>query len=135
MSDERMAFSLSFPAQAEYLVLCRLAVTALGRLAPLGEELVDDLKLAVTEACTNVVQHAYPDSAPGRVELTYEAQAGLVRITIEDTGVGHARERLRALSDREGGMGLAIIRSLVDEVELEPGPGGCGTRVSLAKSL
>lgn len=135
MSDERMAFSLSFPAQAEYLVLCRLAVTALARLTPLGEELVEDLKLAVTEACTNAIQHAYQDGAPGRVELGYETHVGLVRITIEDTGVGPVRRLSHTLGDREGGMGLAIIRSLVDEFELEPGPGGRGTRVSLAKRL
>ena len=69
MTDERVSFSLSFPARAEYLVLCRLAVTALAGLAPLDEELVDDLKLAVTEACTNTIQHAYRDGEPGRVEL------------------------------------------------------------------
>ena len=133
MNDERMAFSLSFPARAEYIVLGRLAVTALARLAPLADEVVDDLKLAVTEACTNAIQHAYQDGASGRVELTYSAQPGIVRITIEDSGVGHLHGRPRTPDGREGGMGLAIIRSLVDEVELEPGLGGKGTRVSLAK--
>ena len=135
MTAERTMFTLSVPAQAEYLVLCRLAVTALARLAPLGEELVEDLKLAVTEACTNVVQHAYLEGVPGRIELSYEAQSELVRITIEDSGVGHANGRPQTSDDREGGMGLAIIRSLFDDVELESGSGGRGTRVSLAKRL
>jgi serine/threonine-protein kinase RsbW len=135
MSDERIAFSLSFPAQPEYLVLGRLAVAALARLAPIDEELVDDLKLAVTEACTNTIQHAYRNREPGRVELRYEVEAGLVRITIEDSGVGHNDELPESNGEREGGMGLAIIRSLVDDLDLEPGPGGLGTRVTLAKRL
>ena len=133
MSEDRVAFSLSFPARAEYIVLCRLGVTALERLAPLEEELVEDLKLAVTEACTNVVQHAYREGTPGRIGLTYEAQSEFVRITIEDTGVGHRNGLRHASGDREGGLGFAIIRSLVDELELGAGSGGRGTRVSLAK--
>lgn len=136
MSGEPVSFSLSFPAQAEYLGLCRLAVAALAGLAGLDEELVDDLKLAVTEACTNTIQHAYRDCDPGRVELRYEVEAGLVRITIEDSGVGRTDEApVETRGEREGGMGLAIIRSLVDELELEPRPGGLGTRVTLARRL
>lgn len=135
MSDERKAFSLSFPAQAEYIVLCRLAVTALARLAPIGDETVEDLKLAVTEACTNVVQHAYLEGGAGRIDLTYEAQSEFVGITVEDSGVGHLYPRQHAPDDREGGMGLAIIRSLVDEVELVQGSDGRGTRLSLAKRI
>lgn len=135
MSEDRVAFSLSFPARAEYLVLCRLAVTALAGLAPLDDELVDDLKLAVTEACTNTIQHAYRGREPGLVSLRYEAAAGLVRIMIDDSGVGPGAELQEAEGEREGGMGLAIIRSLVDELELEPGPDGSGTRVTLARKL
>ncbi len=130
-----VSFSLSFPAEAEYLVLCRLAVAALATLAPLDEELVDDLKLAVTEACTNTIQHAYPDRDAGRVELRYTVEDGLIRIVVEDTGVGPSDDPSRARGEREGGMGLSIIRSLVDELELEPGAEGNGTRVTLAKKL
>ena len=133
MTDERMAFTLSFPARAEYIVLCRLGVAALARLATLDAESVDDLKLAVTEACTNVVQHAYRDGFPEQIDVTYEAYAGVVRVVIEDTGVGHGHWLALASDDRDGGMGLAIIRSLMDEVELAEGAGGRGTRVSLAK--
>ena len=133
--EEPVSFSLSFPAQAEYLVLCRLAVAALAGLAPLDDELVDDLKLAVTEACTNTIQHAYRDGDAGRVELRYEVEDGLVRITIEDSGVGPSDERPVNRGEREGGMGLAIIRSLVDELELQPGPEGRGTRLTLARRL
>lgn len=135
MSGEPVSFSLSFPARAEYLVLCRLAVAALATLAPIDEELADDLKLAVTEACTNTIQHAYPDREPGRVELHYSVEDGLVRIVVEDSGVGPTDTPSDGRGEREGGMGLSIIRSLVDELELEPGPEGNGTRVTLAKKL
>ena len=50
---------LTFPAKAEYLLLARLALSGLARELPLDDELVADLKLAVTEACGNAVRHAY----------------------------------------------------------------------------
>ena len=50
---------LTIPARAEYITLCRLALTGLARLRPISEELVADLKLALTEATSNSVRHAY----------------------------------------------------------------------------
>ena len=51
---------LTFPARAEYLLLARLTLSGLARELPLDDELLADLKLAVTEACGNAVRHAYP---------------------------------------------------------------------------
>ncbi len=53
---------LTFPARAEYLLLARLTLSGLARKLPLDDELLADLKLAVTEACGNAVRHAYPGS-------------------------------------------------------------------------
>ena len=63
--DERTplrAFARSdcrIPAKPEYITLCRLALTGISRLRPLGDETLADLKLALTEACSNSVRHAY----------------------------------------------------------------------------
>ena len=50
---------LTFPAKADYLLLARLTLSGLARELPLDDELLADLKLAVTEACGNAVRHAY----------------------------------------------------------------------------
>ena len=63
------AIRLRFPARPEYLLLARLAVTAVARRMALGRVEVGDLKLAVTEACSNAVRHAYAKGPPGEIGL------------------------------------------------------------------
>lgn len=53
--------TLEIPAKAEYLVLCRLALAGLLRDLDFSEEAISDLKLALTEACSNSIRHAYAD--------------------------------------------------------------------------
>src|SRR6185436_3009746 len=62
---------LSIPAKAEYITLVRLALSGLSHLRPLSEEALGDLKLAVTEACTNSVRHGYA-GGEGTVDIVYE---------------------------------------------------------------
>ena len=64
---------LSIPAKAEYIALVRLALSGLSQLRPLNEEDLGDLKLAVTEACSNSVRHGYGDGE-GVVDMLYELQ-------------------------------------------------------------
>ena len=65
------AVRLTIPAKPEYITLCRLALTGLSRVRPLPDETLADLKLALTEACSNSVRHAYSDRE-GSVEILYE---------------------------------------------------------------
>ena len=59
---------LTIPARAEYIALCRLALSGIGRARPLPEEVLADLKLALTEAASNSVRHAYADGGGGNNE-------------------------------------------------------------------
>src|SRR5260221_10132813 len=63
---------LRIPARAEYITLGRLALTGLSRLQELSDETLADLKLALTEACSNSVRHAYRDGRVGVVEIDYD---------------------------------------------------------------
>ena len=74
---------LTIPAKPEYITLSRLALTGLSRLRPLSEETLADLKLALTEACTNSVRHAYPDG-DGVVEIVYELRPDRLVIEVCD---------------------------------------------------
>jgi serine/threonine-protein kinase RsbW len=110
---------LIFPARADYLLLARLALAGLARGLPLDEAEVADLKLAVTEACGNAVRHAY-ESGDGLVDVQYVLDANSLVMVVADSGTGIA-ELEPGPGDLEhepleGGMGMAIIRAVVDEV-------------------
>ncbi|WP_273843739.1 ATP-binding protein [Rubrobacter calidifluminis] len=121
--------SLKLPSHPEYILLARLVVARIGQLAGFGPEDVYDLKLAVTEAATNVIRHASVDS----FEIEYFARPGFVEITVMDEGGGFDVEDLTRSPDGEGGFGLAVIRGLVDEVILNSTPEG--TRLKMIRRL
>jgi anti-sigma regulatory factor (Ser/Thr protein kinase) len=123
---------LSFPAKPDYLLLARLALSGIGRTTPLSEELLADLKLAITEACGNCVRHAYPDGE-GDVSVLYAFDDQALEMVVEDSGVGIEGEPPRPTDD--SGMGMAIIRTVVDELEIGPGVDGRGTVVRMTKRL
>ena len=129
------AVRLTIPAKAEYITLCRLALTGLGHARSLPEETLADLKLALTEACSNSVRHAYPGD-PGKVEIVYELFADRVVIEVADDGAGFEEDEPRARDGglSEGGLGIAIIRSVADEVEIAA-PANGGSRLRFVKLL
>jgi len=130
------AIRLTIPAKAEYITLGRLALTGLSRLRPLGEETLADLKLALTEACSNSVRHAYGDSQ-GAVEIVYELHDDRLAIEVVDDGGGFGERSAHEPGDDlvEGGLGIAIIRAIADEFELGPRNGGKGSRLRFVKLL
>lgn len=129
------AISLTIPAKAEYITLGRLALTGIARMhaEPFSQEVLGDLKLALTEACTNSVRHAYADGE-GTVEITYELHADRLVVEVTDGGEGFeppARDRvvLDGETLAEGGLGIAIIESVADELEIrERAEGGSTLR-------
>ena len=133
--DDRIV-RLTIPAKAEYILLGRLALSSLARLQPLSDEELSDLKLALTEACTNSVRHAYRD-APGTVEIVYELRPDRVVVEVTDSGEGFTPPEERDEDPdelTEGGLGLAIIRALADELEIGRRSGG-GSRLRFVKLL
>ena len=138
MSDR--VVRLTFPAKAEYLLLARLTLSGLARELPIEEELLADLKLAVTEACGNVVRHAYPGDE-GDVSLVVTIGDSRLLLTVEDDGAGIRApdspddEADELAGPLESGMGMPIIRAIVDELAVEEGSDGRGTIVRMVKYL
>ena len=133
---EAVAVRLSIPAKPEYISLGRLALTGLSRVRAFPEDVLADLKLALTEACTNSVRHAY-DGGEGMVEILYELHPDRLVVEVTDTGEGFERgdpepEDPDELS--EGGLGIAIIQALADELEIGRRNGG-GSRLRFVKHL
>ena len=136
MADE-LVVRLSFPAKPDYLLLARLALAGLARTLPAEDDVVADLKLAVTEACGNVVRHAYGDD-PGDVFVSYVVRDDALEILVEDQGRGLEGERAAtaaAAAPADGGMGMAIIRTIVDELVIDAGADGRGTVIRMTKRL
>ncbi len=128
---------LRIPARAEYITLGRLALTGLSRLQELSDETLADLKLALTEACSNSVRHAYRDGREGTVEILYDLHPDRLVIEVSDDGPGF--DYVEAEGEEpgltEGGLGLAIIRSLADEFELDGRSAAGGSRLRFVKNL
>ena len=139
MSDVRHLVRLTIPARPEYITLGRLALTAIAGVRPLSDETLHDLKLALTEACTNSVQHAYQDGRVGTVEILYELEPDRLAVEVADQGPGFEVAEDGEGGDGEGelsesGLGIAIIRALADEVEIGPRDDG-GSRLRFVKLL
>jgi serine/threonine-protein kinase RsbW len=136
MSASRHVVRLTIPAQPEYITLCRLALTGIAHIRDLPEETVADLKLAITEACSNSVRHAYP-GGDGLVEILYELQPDRLVVEVCDDGRGFRLDTgdEDGEEQEEGGLGIAIIRALADELEAGPRTEGSGSRLRFVKVL
>jgi serine/threonine-protein kinase RsbW len=129
--------ALTIPARAEFVALCRLALTGLARTRALRPEVVADLKLALTEACSNSVRHAYGDGREGIVEILYELRSDRIQVEVVDDGHGFDPALVERPPEEvdEGGLGIAIIRAVTDELDIAPGRDGQGSRLRFTKYL
>jgi serine/threonine-protein kinase RsbW len=137
MDPHDRSVRLSIPAKAEYITLGRLALTAIARVQPLSDETLSDLKLALTEACTNSVRHAYREGRKGQVEIVYRLEPDRLIVEVTDDGEGFEPSSLGGGGNgdlNEGGLGIAIIRAVADEVEIGVRESG-GSRLRFVKFL
>jgi serine/threonine-protein kinase RsbW len=129
--------SLVIPAKAEYIALGRLALTGLLRPLAVEPEVIADVKLALTEACSNSIRHAYADGREGPVEIRYELLAASLAVEVSDEGGGFDPALLEADTGDldEGGLGIAIIRAVTDDLSIGPRSDGSGSRLRFTKQL
>lgn len=107
-------FELTLPARAENVAVVRHAFGGLGDVLDVPDHALADVKLAVTEACTNVVVHAYPEGDDGPMAVTAGLHRGALTVTVTDEGRG-----ILPRPDSPGlGLGLPLIATLASSVEL-----------------
>jgi anti-sigma regulatory factor (Ser/Thr protein kinase) len=105
---------LALPARADNIAIVRHAFGALGEAYALDTQTLSDIRLAVTEACTNVVVHAYPDGREGPMEVHATLLGDELTVVVRDEGAGIAPR-----PDSPGlGLGLPLIASLAESVQL-----------------
>ena len=127
MSDREL--HLILPAQAQNVIVVRQAVAGLGEALGLPPQRVDDLKTVITEACNNVVLHAYDEDEDGALEVTATATDGAIALEVRDRGRGF--QPATGVQDESSlGLGLPLIASLSDGFEIKGGAGE-GTRMTM----
>ena len=125
MNEDRPSVSLELDSSPETLTLVRGVLGGLAEGLSLDPELLDDIKTAVSEACNNVVMHAYGgESGPLRVAVYVDDD--MIDVVVRDRGQGiHV---LTPSDDRLQGVGIPIMRALASQTAFKPLPGG-GTEV------
>lgn len=107
----KAAIRICLDARPECLLVVRQAIEGAARAHGIDGQLLDDLKLAVTEAGSNVVKYAYPDS-DGKLWVEFDANEREIRIAVCDTG--EWREPAQPIDREQSGMGIPLIEAVAD---------------------
>jgi serine/threonine-protein kinase RsbW len=114
--------------RAENVLLVRQALSGLAEAVGLDPIALNDVSTAVTEACNNVVLHAY-GGGEGGLEVDLSTTSTGLDATVRDHGSG-IKPGVKAAEEVSGGIGLPVIQALSDSVEFRDVPGG-GTEVAM----
>jgi anti-sigma regulatory factor (Ser/Thr protein kinase) len=118
-TDERSGLQMSLPARAENVAVVRHALAGLAERIGMDDPGIADLKTVVTEACMNVVVHAYPGDAPGLLEVEAEEELDGLTVVVRDYGMGiRPRPDVERPSLR---IGLTLIAALSKSFEIKGG--------------
>jgi serine/threonine-protein kinase RsbW len=117
---------LTLPARPENVAVVRHVLGAFAEALHLPLDVVEDMRLAVTEACTNVVRHAYDGTEPGSLEIVIRPEGDVLDVIVSDRGRG-----IGPSPDTAGpGLGLPLIAALVDSLEIQHAP-RAGSRLAM----
>ncbi len=132
---------LSIPASAEFISVVRLAVSGVAARMNFTIEDIEDIKVALSEACTNAIQHAYQADAKGQIEIEFILHDASLEMIVQDHGKGfNTTENIKAEKSNSSpedfglGLGLVFIQSLMDEAEINSIKGK-GTTLKMLKNL
>ena len=131
---------LAIPASNDYLALARAVIVAAARTSPgLGEERLEDLRLAASEACANAIEAHATAGSDASVRIRCSLDDDRVEVEVVDEGPGFdldARAVLPAVTDparlgHESGLGIPLIQSYADHSEIRSSPSGTLVRMVL----
>lgn len=123
---------MKVPAKAEYVGVIRLSISGIASRMGFSYDAIEDLKVAISEAATNVVSHAYEKKEKGELTLGFGVYDNRLEVMVSDqgesfsfaeirnrTGPVSADDEMNSVSQmREGGFGLFLINALMDKVEI-----------------
>ena len=130
MESMERTFKLEVPSSTENLSMIRDFVSSIGQRAGLEPGEVAKLELAVDEGCANVMEHAYGRDMTKEVSVRATFDANSIQIVVIDTGKGFDPSSIQqadleslAAARKSGGLGMRLMKTLMDEVHYEIVPG------------
>lgn len=143
MIDDVQRVIISLPATAEFVDVIRLNLYGVASKMGFSYEEIEDMKVAVSEACNNSVLYAYKQQQ-GMMEVTFEISEEALSITIKDEGesfdswdkpIEGATLHDKELNNAQiGGLGFYLMQALMDDVNVINEPGQ-GTKVVMVRRL
>lgn len=129
MMEDFDYIEMKVPGKPEFVGVIRLTISGIASRMGFSYDSIEDLKIAASEAITNAVQHAYKEDEEGDVLIGFGIYANRLEIMVSDHGtsfdfqktreeIGPYHESLEVEFLREGGLGLYLIESLMDEVKI-----------------
>lgn len=131
-------FQQTYPARPEELARMRAELRLVLQSWGVNKEDMDNIVLAVSEGCMNVIQHAYEGMDEGLYSISLEWEEGQIRIGIQDSAPAIDIHKIipRNLDDiKPGGLGVHFIHEIMDEVKYQVLPHGKGNLLTMKKSL
>lgn len=137
MSEQGDLITMTLPADVRYISVARLVTAGIAARAGLSIDATEDTKVAISEAATNVTEHAYKDVDARRfIKLSFTVRDGQLTISVEDEGCGFDPKHLPDMSEKEftedTGLGLYLIKELMEDVSIQSAPGS-GTKITMTK--
>lgn len=136
MSIKNDHIKLSIPNRPEYVSVVRLTVSAIANRMGFDIEKIEDIKVAIAEACTNAITHG-KHANDDNFNIDFIVDEKKLTIYVQDNGKGCAAngiEKPDLENLKEGGLGVFIIRSLMDEVDIASELGK-GTTIKMSKYM
>lgn len=130
MPKTQKEYQLKIPSQSDNLAIIRDVVAKVASRVGFDTDEASKIELAVDEACTNVIKHAYANNSNQMIEVSIKVDQKKLIIIVADKGKGFNPDKIE-LPDlnesikegRKGGLGLCLIKTLMDKVEFEMKPG------------
>ena len=113
---------ISFPSHPKYLSVVRMVTAKIAEQCGFGEKIVEEIRLAVDEACANVIKHAYKGDTSKEIVLEYTNTEKEFTVILEDKGI---KADIRSIKGRDlkkvrpGGLGVHFIRRVFDVFEYD----------------
>jgi len=133
----RDAMFITIPSHPKFLSVTRAVTSRIGQLYEVAEETIEEIKLAVDEACANVIKHAYKGDTSKKIMLKYQVTRDAFTVIIEDSGITARKGMIkgRNLDDlRPGGLGVHFIKKVFDTFQFDKRKGK-GNRLTLIRHM
>lgn len=133
---------LKIPAHADHIDIVRLCLSGISSNSGFSYEDIEDMKIAVAEACNNAVLYGYLDGSEGFIDIWFDIDETSITIKVKDSGLSfdytvaadkaspYMNERVSNL--RVGGLGIYLMQALMDEVTIST---EMGTEVVMTKYI